>query len=67
MGNGLNLISAEGERRREDGGRDGCVDREDWRAEFKIWSDVMSGDRGGESREVERDRGGQRNGRAEHK
>lgn len=44
-GNGLNLISAAEERREEETGRDGCVDREDWRDEFKIWLDVMSGDR----------------------
>lgn len=33
----------------EETGRDGCVDREDWRDEFKIWLDVMSGDRKDES------------------
>lgn len=48
--------------RGEETGRDGCVDREDWRDEFKIWLDVMSGDR-----EEERDRSGYRSGRAEHK
>lgn len=40
-------------------GRDGCVDGEDRRDKFKIWLDVMSGDReeeGGESRVLERDR-----------
>lgn len=25
-------------------GRDGCIDREDLRDQFKIWLDVMSGD-----------------------
>lgn len=42
--------------------KDGCVDREDWRDDFKIWLDVMSGDG-----KEERDRSGWRNGTAEHK